>query len=140
MANVTIFVSGRIIGYQLSDDDGRTIDRAFQEGGAVTLRLDAGAGCQAQVIAEVAATSSELPAGWQWWRHTRRFQFPEHANDAVRTYPNGWTGLVGLRPGGYFWSLSDRDEAGVSSAKAGSLADAMARCDAEWEAHSGNSS
>lgn len=98
----------------------------------------------ADVAAVVAGTTAAgLPAGWRGCPPclVSLHQFNCGACDDVeRDYPNGWTGLVGLRPGGWFWQLSDRDYAGVSSATARSLVDAMSRCDAEWEARSGNSS
>ena len=52
MANVTVFTPGRVIGFDLPDDAGRLVDRAFIEGGAVTVRLD-GRSCVAQVIGDV---------------------------------------------------------------------------------------
>lgn len=112
MANVTILASGRIIGYQLSDDDGRTIDRAFLEGGA----------CRAQVAGDVDLI--DLPAGWRWWA----------GGDAIRVYPNRWTGRAGPGGDGYCWDLADPDDSGMATAAAATLAEAITDCDSKWAA------
>lgn len=122
MANVTIFTSGRMINYQLSDADGSTIDRALLEGGHVTLRLDGGE-CRAQIVGDVDLI--DLPAGWRWWA----------GGEAIRVYPNQWTGQAGPEGDGYCWDLADPDDSGMATSTAATLAEAIAECDAEWQGH-----
>lgn len=137
MANVTIFTPARIIGFHLSDDDAQLIDRSFLDGDDITLRLDAG-NCSARVTGDMGLI--DLPGGWEWWQHTPRAQYPERARAAVRSYPDQWTGLVDIENAGWRWFLNDGDDCGMATSTATTLAEAIAECDSEWEAHRDNAS
>lgn len=100
----------------------------------------------AELCADIAATGTDtdgasLPSGWR--ECTPRATIPGQVNrgtrgDMERDYPNRWTGLAGNRAGGYFWQLSAVDGTSVASATALSLAEAMAKCDAEWSTRVGS--